>query len=178
MANSNAARAVAKAPREISADESESEFAAEPSTEPAMDSDEDARAVLRLAVDAAEPDEDATVHEVHREVADMDASKRVATLPTHGSTTGGDFSFAADYSSLSGQLEYSRSSRQWKLRYIPIDGQTDDYGGSVLLGDSADLAQFKPGDHVSVRGSLAGGPSAGGSFSPRYRLDRVERLSR
>jgi hypothetical protein len=133
------------------------------STRERSDSPSSARAVMRVtasgpdAADASEPRKGATVASaVGQESA---------------------YAFAPDYTSLSGRLEYSHSLRQWKLRYIPIDGQTDSYGGSVVLGDSADLAAFKPGDQVSVRGSLAGGPSAGG-FSPRYRLDRVERLAR
>jgi hypothetical protein len=87
-----------------------------------------------------------------------------------------EYAFTPDYTSLSGRLEYSQASRQWKLRYIPIDGKTDKYGGSVVLPNSPEMAAYKPGDRVSVRGRLAGGPPAG-SFSPLYQLERVERTS-
>lgn len=89
---------------------------------------------------------------------------------------GVDYAFTPDYTSLAGRLEYSQSARQWKLRYIPIDGETDSYGGSVVLGGSDRLAAFRPGDQVAVHGSLAGNSSASASFSPLYRLDRIERL--
>ena len=61
---------------------------------------------------------------------------------------------APDYSSLKGRLEYSAARQQWKLRYIPIDiadGQVDQYGGSVVLSDVAELKQFHDGDFVSVQ---------------------------
>ena len=66
-----------------------------------------------------------------------------------------DYAFAPDYAWLRGRLEYSQSLAQWKLRYIPIDGKTDQFGGSVVLPNSPALEAFKPGDRVAVRGSLA-----------------------
>ncbi len=99
-----------------------------------------------------------------------------ATKPAGGAAKS-DYAFNPDYTALSGKLEYSKAARQWKLRYIPIDGKTDAYGGSVVLSDSAALEQFKPGDHVSVSGKLAAKSGSSGSFSPPYQLDRVERLS-
>jgi hypothetical protein len=98
--------------------------------------------------------------------------------PQAGADQGAAYAFAPDYAWLRGQLEYSQTSRQWKLRYIPIDGQTDQFGGSVVLPSSPSLEAFKPGDRVAVRGSLAAHASASGSFSPLYNLDQVEALSR
>ncbi len=97
---------------------------------------------------------------------------------TGGAAIGGgaDYAFAPDYSSLSGRLEYSQSARQWKLRYIPIDGATDSFGGSVVLGGSPRLQAFKPGDRVAVHGALAAKSSTTASFSPLYQLDRIEPL--
>ena len=88
------------------------------------------------------------------------------------------YAYAPDYRTLRGRLEYSQSQRRWKLRYIPIDGQTDAYGGSVVLGDFPSLASHKPGDMVTVRGALAGGNAASDGFSPRYELEAIEPLSR
>jgi hypothetical protein len=89
-----------------------------------------------------------------------------------------DYAFARDYGSLRGRLEYSQSSRQWKLRYIPIDGATDAFGGSVILPNSPAVESFKTGDLVAVRGSLAGKSSLPSGFSPRYELESIEPLAR
>lgn len=80
-----------------------------------------------------------------------------------------------NYSALRGKLEYSQSTGRWKLRYIPLDGETDDYGGSVEIADAAGLQGFKPGEFVSVSGSISE-PSAGArSFAPTYRLQSIAR---
>lgn len=89
-----------------------------------------------------------------------------------------DYAHAADYGTLRGQLEYSQSLRQWKLRYIPIDGLTDAYGGSVVLSAVAGMKSYRPGDLVVVRGSLVGGSAASSGISPRYELEAIEPLSR
>jgi hypothetical protein len=88
-----------------------------------------------------------------------------------------NFDYARDYGALRGRLEYSQSSRQWKLRYIPIDGATDSYGGSVILPSSPALSAFKAGDLVAVRGSLAGQNAATRGFSPLYELESIEPLA-
>ncbi|MBI3837391.1 MAG: hypothetical protein HY288_05600 [Planctomycetia bacterium] len=98
--------------------------------------------------------------------------------PQAAGAEGADYAFAPDYAWLRGRLEYSQSLRQWKLRYIPIDGQTDQFGGSVVLPNSPALEAFKPGDKVAVRGSLAERSATSGSFSPLYKFDHVEPLSR
>ena len=89
-----------------------------------------------------------------------------------------EYAHAADYSVLRGRLDYSASTRQWKLRYIPIDGQTDSYGGSVILSDSAALKEFRSGDSVVIRGGLLVEQASSSGFAPRYRLDQIERLAR
>jgi hypothetical protein len=88
------------------------------------------------------------------------------------------YAYAPDYGWLRGRLEYSQSMRQWKLRYIPIDGKTDQFGGSVKLPASNELAAYKAGDMVAVRGSLARETSASGSFAPRYELAHIEPVVR
>jgi hypothetical protein len=88
------------------------------------------------------------------------------------------YAYAPDYGWLRGRLEYSQSMRQWKLRYIPIDGKTDQFGGSVKLPASNELASYKAGDMVAVRGSLARETSASGSFAPRYELAHIEPVVR
>ena len=92
---------------------------------------------------------------------------------TAQTTGGGRYSYSPDYTSLRGKLEYLQSSQQWKLRYIPIDGRTDRYGGSVVLS-GAGLDRFKPGDYVAAEGRVTGKSGDGRSFSPQYELARIE----
>jgi hypothetical protein len=106
------------------------------------------------------------------------AQSSVGGQPPTAGRAEADYAFAPDYAWLRGRLEYSQTSRQWKLRYIPIDGQTDQFGGSVVLPSSPSLEAFKPGDQVAVRGSLAAPGPGSGSFSPLYKLNQVEALSR
>jgi hypothetical protein len=88
-----------------------------------------------------------------------------------------DYAHAPDYVTLRGRLEYSQSLHQWKLRYIPINGQTDAYGGSVVLSEIPDLKSYTPGDMVAVRGSLSADSKSPG-FSPRYEIHAIQPLSR
>ncbi|MBX7166457.1 MAG: hypothetical protein K1X74_08905 [Pirellulales bacterium] len=87
----------------------------------------------------------------------------------------GRFSHADDYSLLEGRLEYSQKSRQWKLRYIPLDGVTDGYGGSVNLGESSALADYQEGDFVVVRGEVKAPPANARSFAPQFEVASVAR---
>jgi hypothetical protein len=83
------------------------------------------------------------------------------------------YGYAPDYAWLRGRLEYSPTMRQWKLRYIPIDGSTDQFGGSVKLPESPALTSFKPGDLVTVRGALATARSAGDRLAPQYAVAQI-----
>lgn len=91
--------------------------------------------------------------------------------------SGATYGFDGQYAWLQGQLEYSESARQWKLRYIPIDGATDRYGGSVVLAPSGTLSGYRPGDFVSVKGRIDASRTAQGSFAPQYVVASVDRLS-
>jgi hypothetical protein len=84
------------------------------------------------------------------------------------------YGFDADYRWLRGRLEHFRSTNRWKLRYIPIDGQTDEFGGSVVLEDSPLLEDHQSGDFVQVRGELVGDGIDAQSYAPRYRADRID----
>ena len=84
-----------------------------------------------------------------------------------------------EYLWLRGQLEYSVSQRQWKLRYIPLDapeGRMDSYGGSVVLTESDELKSFQSGDFVLVKGKLAGGSTGQSGFAPLYDVQSVSKL--
>jgi len=79
------------------------------------------------------------------------------------------------YAWLRGKLEYSQIDSRWKLRYIPIDGKTDKYGGSVVLADPALLGGCERGDFVEINGRL-GGQDPKNGFAPTYHATGVKRL--
>jgi hypothetical protein len=87
----------------------------------------------------------------------------------------GPYGYDRGYRWLKGRLEYSPTSRRWKLRYIPITGQTDQYGGSVMLEDSPALQEMRRGDTVLIEGQIVGNGETG-SFAPLYRAERLSRL--
>ncbi len=80
------------------------------------------------------------------------------------------------YEWLHGKLEYLQSSKQWKLRYIPIDGRTDGYGGSVLLPASPALDSFKPGEFARVEGIVGPRDPLSRGFSPVYQVQQIAPL--
>ena len=92
--------------------------------------------------------------------------------------TGKPYEHDPGYRWLSGRLEYSQSSQQWKLRYIPIDGQTDKFGGSVVLQDAGQLAQMQPGQFVWVQGQVVRDEKPGVGFAPRYEVTVLRPLDR
>ncbi len=96
-----------------------------------------------------------------------DASSSVAEGDTYG--------YDPSYRWLKGHLEYSPANQRWKLRYIPITGRTDPYGGSVMLEDSPALQEMRPGDAAMIEGQIAGDGEPD-SFAPLYRVTRISRL--
>ena len=86
------------------------------------------------------------------------------------------YGYDPQYRWLKGELEYSQIDRRWKLRYIPIDGATDKFGGSVVLSDSTLLEGHKRGDFVEVRGRLGQLAPEQQGFAPSYELTNVKRL--
>jgi len=89
----------------------------------------------------------------------------------------GRYGYDPKYQWLRGRLEYSQIDRRWKLRYIPIDGQTDRYGGSVILADEKLLAGCERGDFVEVQGRVGKHDPRKG-FAPEYKVSALKRLGR
>lgn len=128
----------------------------------------------QLAIAAREADSDSETGDDEPDEPETAASQPLDAAAAERA----GYAYAPDYGWLRGRLEYSPSMRQWKLRYIPIDGKTDQFGGSVKLPASNELAAYKAGDMVAVRGSLAREASASGSFAPRYELAHIEPVVR
>ena len=85
------------------------------------------------------------------------------------------YGFDPEYRWLRGKLEYSQIDRRWKLRYIPIDGQTDEFGGSVVLSDKTLLSGCERGDFVEIRGHLGQRPEDDQEYSPVYEVAEIKR---
>jgi len=82
-----------------------------------------------------------------------------------------------EYRWLRGRLEYSEIDRRWKLRYIPIDGATDEYGGSAVLSDASRLSGYERGQFVEVHGGLGRPPEdEDRGYAPEFQVREIKRL--
>jgi hypothetical protein len=137
-------------------------------------SDRPSGGTFRPPVEGSQPNRQGEVirasYEVAVEEEDADATprSRPATNPLRPRSA--QYSFAPDYSLLQGRLEHSQASGQWKLRYIPIDGTTDEFGGSVILDNPQALGDLAAGDYVQIRGELLEDERDGMTFAPVYRI--------
>jgi hypothetical protein len=88
------------------------------------------------------------------------------------------YGYDPQYGWLRGRLEYSQIDRRWKLRYIPIDGETDKFGGSVILTTTTLLSGYERGDFVEVHGKLVPPKPESRSFSADYEVQKIERAGK
>lgn len=88
------------------------------------------------------------------------------------------FGYDPQYRWLKGRLEYSEIERRWKLRYIPIDGATDDNGGSVVLREDIDMGDLRPGDYVTLYGEIGEREEDSKGYAPVYYAERIEPIER
>jgi hypothetical protein len=104
------------------------------------------------------------------------SSSRGANPSASTSDSGSGYAYDSQYHALKGKLEYSQSTHEWRLRYIPSDGNsTDNYGGSVILADAGKLKGLQAGDFVAVQGSAGTPGGTPGSFAPLYNVDRIQK---
>lgn len=82
------------------------------------------------------------------------------------------YGHAPDYSSLTGELQYSHVQKAWRLRYAPLS-EEDRYGGSVTLAVADELlGQLRAGQTVRIDGRLIDPESF--QPSPTYRVSRLQ----
>ena len=86
------------------------------------------------------------------------------------------YGYDPQYRWLRGRLEYSGIDHRWKLRYIPVEGTTDDYGGSVVLSDVSRLSGYERGEFVEVRGALGNPAEDDLGYAPEFQIHQIERL--
>jgi hypothetical protein len=113
------------------------------------------------------------------------AAQKAATIvtPTAATSVGpgqpaiplANYGYDSQYHWLKGKLEYSQSTNTWRLRYIPPDGATDNYGGSVVLSDGTKLNGLHPGDLVYAQGTPVAASGSQGSFAPLYNLAQIQK---
>jgi hypothetical protein len=87
------------------------------------------------------------------------------------------YGYDPQYGWLRGKLEFSESDRHWKLRYIPIDGVTDNFGGSVVLMDTPLLSGYERGDFVEAAGKLISASPDKRGYAPKYEVSQLKRLA-
>jgi hypothetical protein len=107
-----------------------------------------------------------------RQDADL-STNHSAPASTPAEVPGATYGYDPDYKTLRGKLEYSVATRRWKLVYLAPDGPIDEYGGSVVLPDPAQLNGFEAGDFVSVQGTFT--PPTSGSGAPMFAIQRIKR---
>ncbi len=137
----------------------------------------------RTAVAAINGDEETAPRAVavSRSNGQSPASGQIALAsyrePVRGKSVPGGSAYEHDksYQRLRGKLEYSSVTSQWKLRYIPIDGETDSYGGSVVIANSGAFEGYRAGEFVTIEGSIVSEKSSGTRFAPKYEVNDVER---
>ena len=93
-------------------------------------------------------------------------------------TPSAKYGHADDHSWLKGRLEYSQARRRWKLRYIPIDGEADRFGGSVILRKTSLLSGYERGESVELKGRLANVAKTAGDYAPDYEITQIKRIGR
>lgn len=118
------------------------------------------------------------------EVVESDGSEVRAALAVESAaakpdpqSARGKYGFEEGYGVLRGKLEYSQAERRWKLRYIPIDGEMDAFGGSVVLSGEKALAGLERGQLVEVRGKLNRQDQPQRGFAPLYEVTEVNQLT-
>ena len=79
------------------------------------------------------------------------------------------FGHARDYTWVSGQVEYSRLRKEWRLRYASVD-ETDRFGGHVVLIENEHLSYLRDGQYVRLQGHLVS-PNDTSGKTAYYRIE-------
>jgi hypothetical protein len=86
------------------------------------------------------------------------------------------FRHAPDYRWVSGQVEYSRVRKEWRLRYTSVD-ETDRYGGRLVLIENEHVGYLSDGQYVRVEGHLVT-PSDAPAGTGYYRVEAFRVIDR
>ena len=85
------------------------------------------------------------------------------------------YGYGPSYQQLRGRIEFSPAIGHWKLRYIPIDGASDEFGGSVIIANPHALTGFQAGDWAMVEGQLQATPNGVGGYTALFSVTSIAR---
>ena len=103
------------------------------------------------------------------------AKRRVSDLVSSSSRT--RYAHDPQYRWLRGRLEYSETARRWKLRYIPVEGRTDEYGGSIVVANPSRLSGYERGQFVEIEGRLGPAPQGDAEgYAPEFEISEIRSL--
>ncbi len=85
------------------------------------------------------------------------------------------YGYGPTYQQLRGRLEFSPAIGYWKLRYIPIDGATDEFGGSVIVANPEAVQGFQAGDWIMVEGTPQASQNASGGYTALFTVSSIAR---
>jgi hypothetical protein len=83
------------------------------------------------------------------------------------------FDHAADYSWLTGRLEYLYVRNVWRIRYAGCD-EDDRFGGGLTLSASFPSHEFKDGQLVHVEGQVLNPEARDRDGGPRYQVRIIQ----
>ena len=85
------------------------------------------------------------------------------------------FAHAEDYTSVTGELYYTKATKTWTVRYASVD-EEDRYGGSVTLTDLGDMEKYESGMMVHVEGRMVDPESK--TTCPEFRVISIETVKK
>jgi hypothetical protein len=85
------------------------------------------------------------------------------------------YGYGPTYQQLRGRLEFSPALGHWKLRYIPIDGATDEFGGSATIANPDALYGYQAGDWIVVDGNLHAQQTVTGGYVALFTINSIAR---
>ena len=85
------------------------------------------------------------------------------------------FGYDPQYGWLRGTLEQSPTTGQWNLRYVPQQGQADQFGGTLSIANPQVLGNLQNGEYVAVQGQLQMLQLGTGANVPTYSISVLQR---
>ena len=149
------------------------------SAELASYQEESSSAPLRIGRDGFRPQgssrtaRDQTKANVRPELTTTPAS--VPTVSAAVSESVERFGYEPQYRWMRGQLQFTPTTGQWYLRYLPPDASPDSLGGSVPITNPQVLGSLQPGEYVSVEGRLEMLQLDAQSVIPAYTISVLQR---
>ncbi len=84
------------------------------------------------------------------------------------------FGFDPTYRWLRGQLQYYPQTGYWGVRYVPLGGAADSYGGVAVIDNPEVLGGVQPGEYLAVQGYLETAEAGNGQFLPLFTVEGVQ----